>query len=899
MSATELASYEVSFKAKIEGYESQINAIKKQLENIGENTKIGTGIRKQLNSVIRDVDKLGNHMNQRFTSDSQIIKTYDALNNIDKAILNIGEDLQKVNPQDLDMSKLDAQMKQMVEEFQALQNQLESNMSGGFNQIIEKWMGNANGKFKSLMERLKIDPSELNYENFSQVFANAAEQIKTHIAELDEQIKNYKAQIKDLEQSSKAIDLKLNFSPQDIINKDLLLPTGEITTLAKDKVAELENTLKMYLQGIKIDDNILSDKIQPLFNKLSSAENLGQLQIILSSFESEFAKAINSKLSLKDLEGSFSKIMNLDLKSLLNVDSFKNIDTAALDKVRQSLEALLNTKENLGKNPEELSQLINNIMTAFQGNKSDQAVSLLTQALTDYITKLEDTKKASDETAQSLRDQAEALKQQRASISSDAKSLNGYNSQLTAQNKQLIEENKQLREQIAERDKQIQSYSSGVTTGIHTGGEKISREASAQLEANARAASKYTEELHKAQDAEKLVGKIEGIVQRWFSVYAVVRMVGQAFNSIKATLKEVDKTITEIAIVTNMSQSDLWGQMGKYTELAQKYAASISGVYQVSQLYYQQGLQTAEVMALTESTLKMARISGLDYAEATDYMTNAVRAFKMEMEDAEKVVDVYSAIAAKSATNVKELAIAMSKTASSAESVGSSFENTTAMMAVMIESTREAAQNIGSAMKSIISRYGEMKENPAKLIDSEGEELSLNKVDTALQSVGITLHNAKGEFRDFDDVIEELAKSWNTIDINTQRYIATVMAGNRQQSRFLALVSSYDRYKELSEEAANAENAAQLQFLKTLDSIEAKSQQLQTSIQSLYAGSGLENVYKGILDISNAVIKTFTDMPKYFNQPVLALTKLGTTFYSLASVVKNVFNIIIDHLYYN
>jgi len=73
----------------------------------------------------------------------------------------------------------------------------------------------------------------------------------------------------------------------------------------------------------------------------------------------------------------------------------------------------------------------------------------------------------------------------------------------------------------------------------------------------------------------------------------------------------------------------------------------------------------------------------------------------------------------------------MSKTASSAQAVGASFENTTAMMAVMIEATREAPENIGSAMKSIISRYGEMKENPSG-IDSEGEEYSLNKVDKAL-----------------------------------------------------------------------------------------------------------------------------------------------------------------------
>jgi TP901 family phage tail tape measure protein len=78
-------------------------------------------------------------------------------------------------------------------------------------------------------------------------------------------------------------------------------------------------------------------------------------------------------------------------------------------------------------------------------------------------------------------------------------------------------------------------------------------------------------------------------------------------------------------------------------------------------------------MSLTEQTLKMARISGLEYSDATDYMTNAVRSFKMEMTDAQTVVDTYAAVAASSATSVSELANAMSKTASSAQAVGSSF----------------------------------------------------------------------------------------------------------------------------------------------------------------------------------------------------------------------------------
>lgn len=82
-------------------------------------------------------------------------------------------------------------------------------------------------------------------------------------------------------------------------------------------------------------------------------------------------------------------------------------------------------------------------------------------------------------------------------------------------------------------------------------------------------------------------------------------------------------------------------------------------------------------------------------------------------------------------------------------------------------------------MKSIISRYGELTTSPTALVDSEGEEMSFNKVDKALQSVGISMKDANGQFRDFDDVILDLSKKWQTLDKNTQRYIATVFAGNR------------------------------------------------------------------------------------------------------------------------
>jgi TP901 family phage tail tape measure protein len=226
--------------------------------------------------------------------------------------------------------------------------------------------------------------------------------------------------------------------------------------------------------------------------------------------------------------------------------------------------------------------------------------------------------------------------------------------------------------------------------------------------------------------------------------YQVLNLAKRAINDMKTHIQELDTVMTKIAVVTNMSQDDLWNQIGKYSEIARQYGVAIKGVYEVSQIYYQQGLQKGDVMGLTTETLKMARIAGLDYATAADYMTTAIRGFKMEMSEANRVTDVFSNLAAHTASDTEELATAISKTASSAEAVGASFEATSAMIATMGSVTRESATNIGTALKSVISRYGEMTSDPSKLVDSEGEEMSLNRVDAALKTIGITLQDVNG-----------------------------------------------------------------------------------------------------------------------------------------------------------
>jgi TP901 family phage tail tape measure protein len=211
-------------------------------------------------------------------------------------------------------------------------------------------------------------------------------------------------------------------------------------------------------------------------------------------------------------------------------------------------------------------------------------------------------------------------------------------------------------------------------------------------------------------------------------------------------IKELDATMTEMAVVTDLTVGDYWDQLPEYSKQASDLGVSINSAYKAATLYYQQGLRANEVTAISAETLKMARIAGIDAADATDKMTAALRGFNMELNktSAQRVSDVYSELAAITAADTQEIANAMTKTASIASNAGMEFETTAAFLSQIIETTRESAETAGTAMKTVIARFQELKKDPSEIGEVEGEIVDANKIETALRSVGVALRDASG-----------------------------------------------------------------------------------------------------------------------------------------------------------
>ena len=358
------------------------------------------------------------------------------------------------------------------------------------------------------------------------------------------------------------------------------------------------------------------------------------------------------------------------------------------------------------------------------------------------------------------------------------------------------------------------------------------------------------EENQNLETARKELDSLKDSILQFFSIGNAIQIFKDAVRSAFETVKELDAAMTETAVVTDFSIGDMWQQLPRYTEAANKLGTTTLGAYETMTLFYQQGLKTNEVFEIGTETMKMARIAGLDYADATDKMTAALRGFNMELDEtsARRVNDVYSELAAITAADTEEIANAMTKTASIAHNANMEFETTAAFLSQIIETTRESAETAGTAMKTVIARFQELRKDPSEIGEVDGEIVDANKIEGALRTVGVALRDSTGQFRDLDDVFLELASKWNDLDTNTQRYIATVAAGSRQQSRFIAMMSDYERTMQLVTAANESAGASQKQFEKTIDSLESKLNRLTNAWQQFTMGLANNQVIKWGVD---------------------------------------------------
>ena len=752
---------------------------------------------------------------------------------------------------------------------------------------VEANVDQINDALKSVQDNLsKLNLPPAAEKGFNKLFSNLEAEITNFRAKASSTLTSQQDVNKFVKNWERIVDLYRQLGIQ-VKNLDVLSNNQKLTLIPGDsaeKFKKITAALKVYEQQIGQTNSQIKkqttslneaqkkvDKFSTKLNELKSQKNILNDEDF-NKFNKEAKKAEATLEALaKRLENAKQALDNAPKTSTGKVDRRTKIGSEAVKEYNLAKQAYDDQK----------------VVVDEARLKIDGKVKKSTHSrdVEEYTRKLSEAKEKVEAYQQSIKKLSEVdatqhfekLKQQLTNITgtdvSAAKSIDELRKAITQLSTKDVDAANKLLEQF-------QQDVSKISPDIKKMGEEV---------------EETSKKFSKSVQEQNSIDQLKNRLVSFFSIGSVIQTFRRAIRSAYESVKELDAVMTETAVVTNYEIEDMWKRLPEYTDRANKLGASVKGAYETTTLFYQQGLDTDQAVQLSIETMKMARIANLDYATATDYMTAALRGFNMELNEASatRVNDVYSKLAAITASDTREISIAMTKTASIANSANMELETTAALLSQIIETTREAPETAGTAMKTIIARFQELKKAPGEIGEVDGEVIDANKIEGALRTIGVALRDASGQFRNLDDVFLDIAKKWDSLDTNTQRYIATMAAGSRQQSRFIAMMSDYKRTMELVNAANNSAGASQKQFEKTTKSLEAKINRLKNSWDTFVQGLANSSFIKASVNALTLLLNVLNKITDVFGANsisdfAITLTLIVSIFSKLKVVIDGV-----------
>ena len=257
--------------------------------------------------------------------------------------------------------------------------------------------------------------------------------------------------------------------------------------------------------------------------------------------------------------------------------------------------------------------------------------------------------------------------------------------------------------------------------------------------------------------------------------------------------------------------------------------------------------------------------------EATKDLTSAIKGFKLSTEEAMSVVDKLTKIDQVAAISAGNLAEGLARVSTTAQQAGLSLDETAAMVTTITEVTQRDASTAGEALRTLISRYSNVKAGVFTSMGEEAEETSgnINDIEKVLGKLGIRIRTSGTEMRSIEDVLDELAEKWDTLDDVSRNAVASAFAGVRQRESFNILLSNWDRVKELTEESANAAGTADEKYSAYMDSMEAATKRLQNAWEGFTQSLETSTVMKLLTNATAAIVENM-DKFKYLVTAIAA-----------------------------
>ena len=321
--------------------------------------------------------------------------------------------------------------------------------------------------------------------------------------------------------------------------------------------------------------------------------------------------------------------------------------------------------------------------------------------------------------------------------------------------------------------------------------------------------------------------------------------------------KQIEQSMVNLQIVTGGTSQSTKELMTSYSELGTRLGRTTLEIAGAANEFLRMGYTGSEATELLTHSMRLSTLGMIDSANATKYLVSAIKGYKVELKDTGKIVDMATALDMKYAVSAGDILEAMSRTAASANMAKVEMSNLMAMMSIVMETSQQSPETVGTAFKTAFARFGNVKVGKVAEGDSDETE-GINDIEIALKKIGIQIRTSAGEWRSYQEVLDEVGTRFNSLSDLQKNLVTTAMFGTRQREVGTILLSNYESVKDAVSIADNSEGTAEEKMRVYEQSYEASLKRMTVAWEEFIGKFDISKVFKAVNNGLTSIIKNLS-----------------------------------------
>ncbi len=404
------------------------------------------------------------------------------------------------------------------------------------------------------------------------------------------------------------------------------------------------------------------------------------------------------------------------------------------------------------------------------------------------------------------------------------------------------------------------------------------------------------------RDLNKEVGKsgdsfqnAAGKVLLWtLATGAVIGTLGAIRNGISVFAQAEQDTIAleRVGRGFGASQDEIRQKASLVTEeilrLKSSFGQSGDEAAQAAVVFARLGLSANETLLAVRTSMLAANVAGIGAAEAAKLLASAMSQFQLSARDLPDLLNKLNTLENTTRITTNDLLQSISRTGGVFREAGGTFEQLSAITAIVGQTTGRTGAEIGNALKTISTRLSETSVQ-AKVF----------------QRSGVVIAGLSGQLKPIDQVLADLVARFQTLSDAEKAEITTSIAGARQRNILQSALDNYFQVQGSVIRQLQSAGSAEQENALVLGTLSSKVNQLLAAFEQLavtIGQSGLGSALKGIIGFLTTLVRGFAE---FGTAGGVAFTLLGTviagvvlksvlaasfSFFGMATSIKNASN---------